>query len=127
MTVLLHFFWKLNCLMSGATKIYGIKNCDTVKKALKYLTSNDIVYEFIDLRLDPIAQNIFQNMIDCVGIEVLINKQSTTYRLLTEFEKKNINYELILKYPTLIKRPVLIKGAKIMVGYSEKKYSDFLS
>ena len=112
--------------MISIIKVYGIKNCDTVKKALKYLSSNDVAYEFIDYRVNPISKNEFQNMIKEVGLEVLINKRSTTYRMLTDSEKDNINYELISKYPTLIKRPVLIKGDKIMVGYSEQKYSDFL-
>ena len=112
--------------MISIIKVYGIKNCDTVKKALKYLSSNVVAYEFIDYRVSPISKNEFQNMIKEVGLEVLINKRSTTYRMLTEREKDSINYELISKYPTLIKRPVLIKGDKIMVGYSEQKYSDFL-
>jgi len=112
--------------MSSIIKVYGINNCDTVKKALKYLSSNVVAYEFIDYRVNPISKNEFQNMIKEVGLEVLINKRSTTYRMLTDSEKDNINYELISKYPTLIKRPVLIKGDKIMVGYSEQKYSDFL-
>jgi len=113
--------------MSSTNKIYGIKNCDSVKKALKYLSANDIAYEFIDFRVDPISKNEFQKMIEKVGLEVLINKRSTTYRTLTESEKDNIDYELILKYPTLIKRPVMIRDDKIMVGFSEQKYLDFFS
>jgi len=112
--------------MSSNIKIYGIQNCDTVKKALKYLSSNDIAFEFIDLRVNPISKNEFQNMIEKVGLEVLINKRSTTYRLLTDSEKDNVNFELILKYPTLIKRPVMIQDNKILVGFSEQKYLDFL-
>ena len=113
--------------MISNNKIYGIKNCDTVKKALKYLSTNDIAYEFIDFRVDPISKNELQKMIEKVGLEVLINKRSTTYRTLTESEKDNIDYELILKYPTLIKRPVMIRDDKIMVGFSEQKYLDFFS
>ena len=112
--------------MSSNIKIYGIQNCDTVKKALKYLSSNDIAFEFIDLRVNPISKNEFQNLIEKVGLEVLINKRSTTYRLLTESEKDNVNFELILKYPTLIKRPVMVQDSKILVGFSEQKYLDFL-
>ena len=77
--------------MSSNNKIYGIKNCDTVKKALKYLSTNDITYEFIDFRVDPISKNELQKMIEKVGLEVLINKRSTTYRTLTESEKDNID------------------------------------
>ena len=112
--------------MSSNIKIYGIKNCDTVKKALKYLSINNIAYEFIDFRVDPISKNELQKMIEKVELEVLINKRSTTYRLLTDSEKNNVNFELILKYPTLIKRPVMVKDSKILVGFSEQKYLDFL-
>jgi len=112
--------------MISNIKIYGIKNCDTVKKALKYLSSNEIDFDFIDFRVNPISKNEFQNMIEKVGLEVLINKRSTTYRLLTESEKDNVNFELILKYPTLIKRPVMVQDSKILVGFSEQKYLDFL-
>ena len=61
-----------------------------------------------------------------VGIELLINKRSTTYRSLTDNEKQNIGYELVSKYPTLIKRPVLIQNGDVMVGFSEKKYLELL-
>ena len=66
-------------------------------------------------------------MIDSIGFETLINKRSSTYRLISENEKNNINYDLISKYPTLIKRPVITHNGKMIVGYSENKYSDFFS
>jgi arsenate reductase len=61
-----------------------------------------------------------------VGLEMLINKRSSTYRLLTDDEKQTIGYELVSKYPTLIKRPVLIQNGDVMVGFSEKQYSELL-
>ena len=61
-----------------------------------------------------------------VGLELLINKRSTTYRSLTDNEKQNIDYELVSKYPTLIKRPVLIQNGDVIVGFSEKKYLELL-
>ena len=61
-----------------------------------------------------------------VGLELLINKRSTSYRSLTDIEKQNISYELVSKFPTLIKRPVLIHNGNVMVGFSEKKYSELL-
>ena len=107
-------------------KIYGIRNCDTVKKALKYLINKDIPHQYIDLRIDSISEYEFTTMLDVIGLEVLINKRSTTFRSLTEYEKNNINYELVLKFPTLIKRPVLVQDKRIMVGFNEKKYANFL-
>jgi len=106
--------------------IYGIKNCDTVRKALKFLSSKSLSYEFIDYRDNPISKDLFEIMKQGVGIDLLINKRSTTFKVLTDKQKQNINYELVTQYPTLIKRPVLIKNRNVMVGFSEKKYLEFL-
>ncbi len=104
-------------------KMYGIKNCDTIKKAQKFLIANNIDFEFIDFRQTPIDKSTLQSFIDKVGWVALINKRSTTYRNLNDDEKQNITLELTLKNPTLIKRPVLVNGADIMVGFNEKLYS----
>ena len=109
--------------MNKSIKVYGIKNCDTVKKALVYLNNCDIDYQFIDFRKNPISQQVFKKMVESVGWELLINKRSTTYRSLSEKEKSNINYDLVSKLPTFIKRPVLIQGETIVVGFSEKQYA----
>ena len=108
--------------MNKPIKVYGIKNCDTVKKALVYLNDCDIDYHFIDFRQHPISQQVLIKIVKSVGWELLINKRSTTYRSLSEEEKGNINYDLVLKLPTLIKRPVLIHGENIMVGFNEQQY-----
>ena len=112
--------------MSNAVTIYGIKNCDTVKKALKFLSSHSISYEFIDYRERPISEKQYEDFRNAVGIEELVNRRSTTYRTLSDDEKQSIGYELISKHPTLIKRPVLIKDDEVIVGFQEKKYLDFL-
>ena len=112
--------------MAGSLTIYGIKNCDTVKKALKFLSSKSIPHEFIDFRENLISEDLYKIMEQGVGLEVLINKRSSTYRSLTDDEKQNIGSELISKYPTLIKRPVLIQNGEVMVGFSEKQYSELL-
>ena len=109
--------------MNKSIQVYGIKNCDTVKKALIHLNDREVNYEFIDFRKNPISRQVLIKMVNSVGWEVLINKRSTTYRSLPEEEKSNINYDLILKFPTMIKRPVLIQGENIMVGFSEQKYA----
>ncbi len=112
--------------MSNPVKIYGINNCDTVKKAIKFLSGFALPYEFIDYRENPISESLFETIKQAVGLDLLINKRSTTFRTLSDADKQSIDYELVRKYPTLIKRPVLIKNGKVMVGYSEKKYSEFL-
>ena len=112
--------------MNKSIQIYGIKNCDTVKKALVYLNDHDVNYQFIDFRKNPISQQVLIKMVESVGWELLINKRSTTYRSLSEEEKSNINYELVLKLPTLIKRPVLVQDENIMVGFSENQYAKLI-
>jgi len=112
--------------MNKAIKVYGIKNCDTVKRAIVYLNDCGIDYQFIDFRHNPISQQVLKNMVDSVGWELLINKRSTTYRSLSEEEKSNISYDLVLSLPTLIKRPVLVQGEKTIVGFSEQQYAKFI-
>ena len=105
-------------------KMYGIKNCDTIKKAQRFLKAQGVNFEFIDFRDQPIDEKTLQSFVDALGWDQLINKRSTTYRNLTDKEKKDITLELTLKNPTLIKRPVLVTGADVRVGFSEKSYSD---
>ena len=112
--------------MNKSIQVYGIKNCDTVKKALVYLNDHDVNYQFIDFRQNPISQQVLIKMVESVGWELLINKRSTTYRSLSEEEKNNINYDLVLRLPTLIKRPVLVRDENIMVGFSEQQYAKLL-
>ncbi len=109
--------------MNKSIKVYGIKNCATVKKAIVYLNDCGIDYQFIDFRRNPISQQVLKKMVESVGWELLINKRSTTYRSLSDEEKSNVNYDLVLKLPTLIKRPVLIHGENIMVGFNEQQYN----
>ena len=112
--------------MNKSIKVYGIKNCDTVKKAIVYLNERDIDYQFVDFRQNPISQQVLKKMVESVGWELLINKHSTTYRSLSEEEKSNINYDLVLSFPTLIKRPVLIQGENIVVGFNDKQYDKLI-
>ena len=107
-------------------KMYGIKNCDTIKKAQRFLKAQGVNFEFIDFRDQPIDEKTLQSFVDALGWDQLINKRSTTYRNLTDKEKKDITLELTLKKPTLIKRPVLVTTADIRVGFSEKSYSSFI-
>ena len=65
-------------------------------------------------------------MVESVGWELLINKRSSTYRSLSEEEKSNINYDLVLSLPTLIKRPVLIQGENIVVGFNDQQYDKLI-
>lgn len=106
--------------------MYGIKNCDTVKKAQKFLTKYKVEFKFIDFRQDPISQQTLQNFVDAVGWDKIINKRSVTYRNLNADEKQNITLDRVLNNPTLIKRPVLVTKNNIEVGFSETLYQRFV-
>ena len=106
--------------------MYGIKNCDTIKKARGFLEDHQVEFEFVDFRQQPIEPTLLQSFVDQIGWDKLINKRSTTYRGLSDIQKANITLELTLKNPTLIKRPVLVTDGNIRVGFSEKSYSDLI-
>lgn len=108
------------------TTLYGIKNCDTVKKARKWLDAAGIDYRFHDFRADGLDREKLNAWIEAVGWEHLVNRRSTTWRQLPEAVKENINeknvLDLLIEQPTLIKRPVLEKGGEIRVGFKEADY-----
>lgn len=107
--------------------LYGIKNCDTVKKARKYLETHNIDYTFHDFRTDGLLEEKVENWLSMVDMDVLVNKRSTTWKSLNESEKNTVNVQLICEQPTLIKRPVLELDGRIIVGYRETEYGDIAS
>lgn len=106
--------------------MYGIKNCDTIKKARKYLEARDIEYQFHDFREDGVNEIQLRSWVAELGWEKLLNKRSTTWRNLPDETKENINELLALvvmeDQPTIIKRPVLESQNQVSVGFSEKQY-----
>jgi Spx/MgsR family transcriptional regulator len=111
--------------------LYGIKNCDTVKKARDWLTSNDIAYSFHDFRADGLDKAQVESWIAEIGLENLVNKRSTTWKELAENLKQNFNEQnaiaLIAEYPTLIKRPLLATDKQKHVGFKEAEYKKIFS
>ena len=110
------------------TTLYGIKNCDTVKKARRWLEANDIPYAFHDFRADGIDQTIIDAWLSSVSWEKLLNKRSTTWRQLTDLHKDNLDQsraiKLILENPTLIKRPVIMTESTCLIGFDETVYAN---
>lgn len=113
------------------TTLFGIKNCDTVKKARRWLESQSIEYQFHDLRLDGINAEQISQWIEVLGVETLINKRSTTWKALSEAEKQSLTADsavgLIIDNPTLIKRPLLDinnQQKELHVGFKETTYQD---
>ena len=106
--------------------IYGIKNCDTVKKACNWLTKNKLAYQFHDFRKEGLNQTKVKQWSSKVDWEVLLNRRSTTWRKLSDDEKDSINktnaIKLMTEQPTLIKRPVIEYNDNVMVGFSEDTY-----
>ncbi len=106
--------------------LYGIKNCDTVKKARKWLDANSVPYTFHDFRVDGITKTLVNNFLKQIEIETLINKRGTTWRKLSDKEKEIKNktqaVELMIENPAIIKRPVLDVNKKYTVGFSEENY-----
>lgn len=108
-------------------KIYGIKNCDSVRKAIKFLKSHNIEYEFIDFRLTPVDLEIVDSWLEISDIKTLFNTKGTTYRTLKlkELDLSDDEKRIYLaKENMLIKRPVITFDNSIIVGYNESEYLD---
>jgi len=105
--------------------LYGIHNCDTVKKARNWLQSNKIDYNFHDFRKDGIDKTLMKKILTQIKWDILINKRGLTWRKLSEKERENINKKnavsLIIKHPTIIKRPILFVNGNYKVGYSPER------
>jgi len=108
--------------------LYGIKNCDTVKKARLWLEQSGIEYQFHDFRDDGIDRDTVATWLDELGWETLVNRRSTTWKQLEPSVRETMDAEhaliTILEYPTLIKRPLLDTGRKRTVGFKADQYLD---
>ncbi|MEH6445472.1 MAG: ArsC family reductase [Oceanospirillaceae bacterium] len=106
--------------------LYGIKNCDTIKKAKKWLESQSIDYRFHDYRVDGIDRALMDEFLTTQSWEVLLNKRGTTWRQLSDGIKNNIDeqkaIELMLEQPAMIKRPVITTPNSVMVGFKADQY-----
>ena len=111
--------------------LFGIKNCDTVRKARKWLEANQLDVKFHDFREDGLTTEQIEQWVSVVGWEALFNKRSTSFRNLTDTEKSDINQKkaiaLMALYPTLIKRPVLVLDTQVQVGFKEADYQKWFN
>jgi len=105
-----------------ALTLYGIPNCDTVKKARTWLDAAGIAYVFHDFRKDGLDPAKLQDWIDAVGWEKLLNKAGTTFRKLPDADKAGLDTAkakaLMLEQPAMIKRPVVEAADGVSVGFS---------
>ena len=109
-----------------ATVVFGIPNCDTVKKARSWLDKQNVDYQFHDLRRDGLTEKQLKTWLGKVELDALLNKRSRTWRELSDSDKTNVTeakaIKLMLKQPNLIKRPVLVKGKNVSVGFDLMHY-----
>jgi arsenate reductase len=106
--------------------LYGIKNCDTCKKARQWLEQRGIEHRFHDFRADGLTQELLSRFIDGLGWEKLLNKSSTSWRQLSPEQQADLTREkasrLMLETPTLVKRPVLDTGSALHIGFKAGQY-----
>jgi len=110
------------------TTLYGISNCDTVKKARKWLEEQSIDFTFVDFRKDGINTAQVESWVSTLGWEGLINKRSTTWKELDEVTKANLDnisiVPVLLDSPTLIKRPLVDHKGELSVGFKTADFAE---
>ncbi len=111
-------------------KLYGIANCDTMKKARKWLEKNNLEYEFHDYKKSGVPEKNLEQWVKEAGWEVVLNKRGTTWRKLDETIKSNINKNsaiaVMMENPSAIKRPVLESDNILLIGFKEDEYQVLL-
>ena len=107
--------------------IYGIKNCDTMKKARVWLDQHGLAYAFHDYKAEGIERDLLQEWARAVGWETLLNRAGMTFRKLPDKDKEGLTEEnaiaLMMEQPSMIKRPVLDIGGKLLVGFKPEDYA----
>ena len=113
--------------MANAVMIYGIKNCDTMKKARAWLDAKGVAYAFHDYKEAGLARARLEGWAREVGWEKLLNRTGTTFRKLPEAERTDITEKtalaLMVAQPAMIKRPVLDAGGRLTVGFKPEQYA----
>ncbi|WP_026052653.1 ArsC family reductase [Gayadomonas joobiniege] len=109
------------------TKLYGIPNCDTVKKAKKWLTNENISYDFHDFKKQGLEQNKVESWLAQLDWQKLLNKRGLTWRQLDQQTKDAVNEQnvakLLVAHPTLIKRPVVEHNDQVSVGFNDAQFT----
>jgi|TARA_B100000767_G_C19419280_1_gene391290 arsenate reductase len=111
--------------------LYGIKNCDTVKKASKWLEQHNIEYQLHDFKKQALTSDLLTEFVKLSDWSLLLNKRSTSFRNLPENIKNNLTDEIIftavIEQPTLLKRPLLPLNGQLNLGFSAQKYQALFS
>ena len=108
--------------------LFGIKNCDTVRKAKKWLEKEAPNFQFVDFREDGLTEEQIKHWSSALSWETIFNKRSTSFRNLTDADKADIDeakaIKLMLEYPTLIKRPILVVDNQVYTGFKAEQYQE---
>ncbi len=110
--------------------LYGIRNCDTMKKAWSWLDQNGVAYDFHDYKKQGIDRAALEGWAKAVGWERLLNRAGTTFKKLPEADKQDLDeakaLDLMLAQPSMIRRPVLVAGRRLLVGFKPAEYETLL-
>ena len=105
--------------------VFGLRNCDSCRRARTWLDELYIEHRFIDYRKETLDWDMVSKWISCLGWERIVNRRSTTWRQLPSAKKLNLNNSsakvLMLEFPTLIKRPIIQTNEGLLVGFNEKQ------
>jgi Spx/MgsR family transcriptional regulator len=108
------------------TTLYGIRNCDTMKKAWTWLDQHGVAYDFHDYKKQGLDRPRLETWVGKVGWEVLLNRSGTTFRKLPDADRADLDAAkavgLMLAQPSMIKRPVLEAGGRLLVGFKPAEY-----
>ena len=111
--------------------VYGLRSCDTCRQARKFLAERDIDFRFHDVRDDGLDIQMLERWVSRIDWQRLLNRQSLTWRKIPEVDRADIDIDralaLIIDNPTLLKRPVLESETLLAVGFSERRFADFLA
>ncbi|MDR2787719.1 MAG: arsenate reductase [Candidatus Accumulibacter sp.] len=114
-------------LQEHGCRIYGIKNCDTMRKAFVWLKAQGVAHEFVDYRKPGVAEARLPDWNRRVGWEMLLNTRGLTWKKLTDDERAHVDeagaLALMARYPTLIRRPLLDTGKHLLVGFDAERYA----
>jgi Spx/MgsR family transcriptional regulator len=114
-----------------AVTIYGIKNCDTMKKAFRWLEDHGVAFDFHDYKQAGVSRDALERWCDAAGWESVLNRRGTTFRKLPDAAKADLDRNkaiaLMLEQPSMIKRPVLETRGTIEVGFRPERYGEILA
>jgi len=114
---------------SGPVEVFGIKHCDTMKKARSWLEAHGVAYVFHDYKAEGVSKENLETWIKELGWETVLNRAGTTFKALPDADKTGITPKkavaLMQAQPAMIKRPMLVRGGEVMAGFKPEIYAAF--